>query len=596
MNRKVLRLFFLWVLMLALGVSFVSAQDDELPGPGEGGAVIRANTRGSANLGPLTPVQRRGVDCTDPNTQMWPTLIGLDPATLQYAIGAPVSLATGWEVSEDGLTYTVTMRQDAFWNDGTPVTAEDIYFFWEALQQRDVVGIAGGFIPTADALVAAEVIDDYTIAFTFASRNCEALRQLALVSPLPRQAYGYTRGQDYDWASMVNHPMDTNPAVTSGPFQFQRSEPGTAVYLTANLNYWDPINELYTVPEGFVYVDILDFNVLAERFLSFTLGDVNYVHEPDPSIFNTLLASDEAQTFVAPGRVWHYVSLNLADPDNPQPGLDEDGNVIDQGHHPLFGDVRVRQALQAAMNIDEVINGPLGGNGTAMVAGTIPTAYTIHPRLERRAFDLDAARGLLDEAGWVSSGDPLVNGGDGLRTCQGCMYAEEGTEFSFELMNPGGVRNDVSIVLQAQFAQIGVDVEVAQLDFNTLLTNMGVQTYDAAIIGWRGSLPFEADQRGIFGSAADVPSADNAGSNRGSYYSEEFEELGLFIAEGEGCVEEERIAAAQRIQEIFWEEQPYLWLYALNDLYAAAPNVAGFAPYPSQGAWNLDAWNVSLNQ
>lgn len=586
-------------MLFVLVVGLTTAQDDQLPGPGAGGPVIRGNTRGSGNLGALMPLRCNGVDCADPNVLIWPTLIAINPETLEFEPNVPGSLATGWERSEDGLTFTVSLRQDATWNDGTPITAEDVYFAWEAMQNADLIGLSGGLLPAAQALVGAEVIDPYTIAFQFDQPNCDAVRRMASVPPVPAHAYGYTRGADFDWVSMVNHPMDSEPTVTAGPFNFMSVEPGTAVYLTANTDFWDPTNDQYVVPAGFAYIDVPDFNVMAERFLSLQPGDLNYIHEPDPSIFNTLKdAEGTVQVYTAPGRVWHYLALNIADPSNPQPGLDENGNPIDQGKHPLFGDLRVRQAIQYAINVDEIIDGPLGGNGTPMVSSTIPTAYTIHPTLERRTFDLDEARRLLDEAGFESTGDPLVEGGDGLRTCTTCENAAPGTEFSFALLNPGGVRNDVSILVQAQLARLGIAVEVSPLDFNTLYDlNLGAQVYDAAIAGWRGELPFNPDQRSFFGAASDVPSTDNSGSNYTSYYNARLEELGQFMANGEGCDRDEIIAAAHEVQEILWEEQAYVWLYALNDMYAANPGIQGFAPFPSQGAWNLDAWNVvSLTQ
>jgi peptide/nickel transport system substrate-binding protein len=581
------------VLVIALSLSLIVLAQDALPGPGEGGAVVRGNTRGSANLGSLIPIRCSGVDCADPNAVLWPGLIGLDPETLQYGPGPDISntLASGWTVSEDGLTITVNLRDDMTWTDGTPITAEDVYFTWEAMQQGQGVGLSSSYATAAATLVSAEVIDSQTIAFGLETPNCEALRQVALVPPLPSQAFGYTRGAEFDWGSLIGHPFDKAPTVTSGPFVFERVEPGTAVYLSYNPRFVAPDAHVgYTVPNSWVYVDTPDENVMIERFLAFQTGDINFVVEPGGG-FDQILASN-AQSFQAPGRVWHYVALNLADPNNPQNGLDEDGNPIDQGHHPIFGDVRVRQALQHAINIDQIVNGPLAGYATAMVSSTIPTAYTVDPNLKRRAFDYDIARALLDEAGWKSTGEPLVAGGDGLRTCDGCLYAEAGTPFEFELMNVGDIRNDVSVILQDQFAQIGVKVDVVVLDFNTMYdNNMGAQTFDAAVAGWRGSLPFDPDQRSFFGAANDL-FGEGYGFNFPSYYNARFEELGEQVATLPGCDPAERIKIAQEMTAILWEDQPYLWLYARNSLYAAAPNVQGFQPYPDQGTWNIDAWNV----
>jgi peptide/nickel transport system substrate-binding protein len=593
-SKRFVRLVSLCLIAaVALGVGITVIAQDELPGAGEGGAVIRGNQRGSANIGPLIDIRCSGVDCSDVNAVLWPDLIGLDPATLQYAPSPDVSnvLATGWEISEDGLTVTVNLRDDMTWNDGTPITANDVYFTWLAMQQGQNVGLSGSFQEAASVLTGAEVVDDYTIRFSVEVPNCEVMRQVALVPPLPSAAYGFTDAASFDWGSMIDHPFDDAPTVTSGPFNFERVEPGTAIYLSANPGFVAPDAHVgYTVPSAWVYVDTPDETVGIERFLAFQPGDINYVFEPSGG-FDQIINS-EAQSFHASGRTWHYVALNLADPTNPQNGLDEEGNPIDQGHHPIFGDVKVRQALQHAINIDEIIDGPLQGYGTAMNSGVIPTAYTLDPDLQRRPYDLDAARALLDEAGWVSTGDPLVDGGDGLRTCQGCQFAEEGTELAFEMMNVGDIRNDVSVILQDQFADIGVQVDVVVLDFNTMYdNNMGAQTYDTAVAGWRGALPFDPDQRSFFGAENDI-FGEGYGFNFPSYYNAEFEELSEQISTLPGCDTNERIELARQTERILWEDQPYLWLYARNNLYAAAPNVGNFDPLPDQGGWNIDAWNV----
>lgn len=589
---RILTLCIVFVLAFT-ALSVVVAQDAELPGPGEGGIIIRGNTRGSGNLGSLLPIRCSGVDCSDPNALMWPGLIGLDPETQAFLAPLDGNLASGWEqtIENDVTVVTVSLRDDLSWNDGTPMTAKDVYFFWEATQQGEAIGMSSSFGPAAAALVNAEIVDDHTIKFFFENQSCNAINDVASMNPMPAHVFGYEPGAEFDWSVFIDHAYDDAPVVTSGPFNFSGVEPGTAVYMLANQAYEDTV-EGFVRPTGFVYLDTPDENVMLERFAAFQPGDINFVAEPNAG-FDTIINSG-AQYLNAPGPVWHYMAINTADPSNPQNGLDADGNPIDQGKHPLFGDVRVRQALQHAVNIDEIVNGPHNGNATGMIGSTIPTAYTLHPDLERRAYDLEVAGALLDEAGWEATGDPLVEGGNGQRTCTTCETAAEGTPLEFNLLNPGGVRNDVSIIIQDQFADLGVKVNVMPLDFNTLYDdNMGAQTFDAAIAGWRGGVPFDPDQRSFFGAEYDI-FGEGYGFNFGSYYNAEVEALGEAIASGD-CSPEAITANAHRMQEILYEEQPYIWLYALNSIYAAAPNVANFNPYPGFAAaaiWNIDAWAV----
>lgn len=586
--------------MLAALIAPVAAQG------GEGGPVVWGNQRGSGNIDPLIPLRCSGVDCADLNNIMYPGLVAIDVRTSGFApveVGNPYhgnNLATGWEISEDGLEWTFTLRDDLVWNDGTPVTAIDSYFFWAALQNVDPAETSSSYAPARQEVVGAEVVDDYTLKLTFETANCLALNRAAQLPPIPAHAFGFTleNEMDFDWTTLIGSEFDDAPPVTAGAFQFLRLEPGTAIYLEANPSFAIPTNSEAVVPAGLVYLDVPDYNVMAERLIANQPNDVNYMNEPDTAVLPTLWEAEEAgnaTVFSAPGRLWHYVSINLADPANPQPGLDADGNPVDQGHHPILGDVRVRQAMQMAVNIQDIIDGPVNGNGTAMASGTIPTAFTINSELERRPMDLDAARALLDEAGFVPTGDPLVEGGDGLRACSGCEYAEEGTEMILDIVNPGDVRNDVATLLQAQMAPLGIQLNVMPLDFNAMYDdNLGAQVYDLAVAGWRGSLPFNPDQRNFFGAKNDIPSTESAGFNFGSWYNAEFEELSELILTAPGCDQEVIKDAAARVQEIMWEEQPYLWLYAFNSSYVINGQVEeGFEPYSNYGWWNMDSWAVA---
>lgn len=593
------------LLVLAMTLMAISVVTAQVPGPGEGGTLVWGNQRGSANLGPLVPIRCSGVDCADANSLMYPGFLGLEPSTLSFAPAgtgnvSPTVLATGWTPSEDGLTYTFTLKEGLIWNDGTPITAHDIVFTYNAIMNGDQIGLSASYGPARSSITNVVALDDYTLEVTFAAANCLALNRAALLPPLPGHAYGWTpeTNDTFDWASMNGHPFDKAPTVTAGPFNFASAEPGTGVFLTYNPTY--TYNELGYVPLGGVaYIDVPDYNVMLERLLAGQPDDVNFIFEPPGSILATAAANkDKVQVFQAPGTVWHYVAVNLADPTNPQNGRDENGNLIDQGHHPILGDKRVRQALQYAVDIDTILQAAQNGNATPMVSSTIPSAFSIHPTLQRRPYDLDAARKLLDEAGFTSTGDPIVAGGDGLRTCTSCLYAEPGTPMILDIMAVDQPRINAATVLQDSFAQIGIKLEVRQLDFNTMYDgNMGAQTFDLAVAGWRGGVPFNADQRSFFGVEQDIAGGGSSeyGFNFGSFYNAEFEELSEYIFSGavkDGCDIEKIKEAAYKVQELLWEEQPYLFLYAIDAGYIASNAIVGFNPFPAQALWNVHSWYV----
>ena len=105
-----------------------------------------------------------------------------------------------------------------------------------------------------------------------------------------------------------------------------------------------------------------------------------------------------------------FLALNWADPNNPQPAFDEDGNPVEQTPHPLFSDVRVRQAVALGTNTQDMIDTMGTDGGTALVGAVSPVAgWAYNEDLDPYPYDPEAAIALLEEAGWVDSD------GDGVR-------------------------------------------------------------------------------------------------------------------------------------------------------------------------------------
>jgi peptide/nickel transport system substrate-binding protein len=332
-----------------------------------------------------------------------------------------------------------------------------------------------------------------------------------------------------------------------------------------------------------------DATVQVEQFLA---GETSYIRDPSVGRRADVRAREEAgdaQTFSFPGNSWDYLGLNQADPTNPQNALDENGEVVDQGHHPIFGDVAVRQAIAKAIDVDAIIQAAVFGEGARMTSFIIPSSWAYNNELPPIAYDPEAAEAMLEEAGWIDED------GDGVREAHGALYAEDGAPFSFTLYtNEGNTRREaIGTVIQDQLAQVGIQVDFQTIDFNTLLDIMDSQTFDAFILGWRNGYPDDPDVTQLFTSAGDVIAG---GSNNTSYYNADFEALNTqanTATETNSCDPAARAEMYYEMQEIFQQDLPYVPLFAVNGMYAAQANVDGFAPYPSQPFWNLNAWSVA---
>ncbi|MBN2305118.1 MAG: hypothetical protein JXQ72_11605 [Anaerolineae bacterium] len=572
------------VLSLVMPLAVTQAQ-----GPGEGGPVVEGNFSGSVNIGSFNPLRSNDTAAGRiADDLLFPDVIGASPFTQYYARvgeeGVYGGLATDWTVSEDGLTYTVTLRQDAVWSDGTPITALDVKFSFEAIASGAADTPLTGYInyvedgnPTGISEVT--IIDDYTVEFKFETAACTALGLIGY-DVAPAHVFGYDGSPEFDFSIMVDHPMDTDPEVVFGPFEVARFASGEAIGLSP-VESWP---EGVVIPSGYVYRDVPDQTVEVEQFLA---GELNFMDGPSVARRDDLRA--DANTVVAdfPGNAWDFMAFNLADPDNPQPAVDENGDPIDQGHHPIFGDVRVRRALQYAVDVEGILEAAVFGEGTQMAANTIPTSWAADPNLAPIPYDPVKAGEMLDEAGW-----PL--GDNGVRTCQGCMYAEEGTPFAFELItNQGNTRREaIGVIIQDQLYELGIDVDFQAIDFQTLIdTTYGAQTFDAFILGWREGFPSDPDQLQLFSTSSDDPA--NQGSNASSYNNPEMIDLMIKANTVPGCDPQARAEIYYEIQKMMQEDPPYIWLFAQNLMYAARVEVEGFAAEPNLPLWNVHAWQIA---
>ncbi|MBK8031822.1 MAG: hypothetical protein IPK17_20530 [Chloroflexi bacterium] len=159
-----------------------------------------------------------------------------------------------------------------------------------------------------------------------------------------------------------------------------------------------------------------------ERFLT---GQTNLLLDVPFDRRADVRAARDVQIAEMPGGSWDMLLFNLADPTRPRDAYDEDGARRDQGQHPLFGDLRVRRAVQLAINVDEVIESAFHGNATRIAANYPPTSWAFDPDLAPLGYDPTEAERLLDEAGWVDVD------GDGVRNCYHCLYGTEGMDFYF---------------------------------------------------------------------------------------------------------------------------------------------------------------------
>jgi peptide/nickel transport system substrate-binding protein len=564
----------IYVHLLALALLVVLAVP--VAAQGEGGIIIEPNI--GDDVATMNPILANDVNSGRITALLFPQLIGADPETGVFAPNTPQSMSSGLEISEDGMTYTFTIHPDWNWSDGTPITANDWIYAYNAINS----GLTSTPRTVALPLIeSVEAPDDKTLVIHINSPACNALNLLTDIQPLPAHAIEAQINGDFSLIDDMDFNM--SPTVTAGPFKFASFASGNQVAMEADHNY--PYTENgFVNPTGFIYKNVPDTNVALEQFLA---GEVNFFINTPPERYDELRALEavgEIQTFQSSVNEYYWIAFNTANPDNPQNGVDDDGNIVEQDPHPILGDVRVRQALTMALDMDAIIEGAVFGEATRVGSHTTPTSWAHNPDVPLVAYDPEGALALLDEAGWRDED------GDGILEAHGALYAEDGTPLAFNLTVDAGdiVRETAGEIATDQWTRIGVDVDYTPLDFNVAIEQLVGQTFDASLLWWQLAYPFDPDFSFAFNPENDIV---GGGFNFVSYNNPEVSALLEQANNLPGCDTEARKELYGQAQLGLAEGAPYVFMYTPNTLIAAR-GIEGFSPFPNQPFWNVSEWNV----
>lgn len=399
----------------------------------------------SQEVDSLSPFQAVRVITTSLHRWMYDFLTNYDPET-----GETIpALAESWETSEDGLTWTYHIRQDATWTDGEPVTAEDVAWTFNTMMTDPAAAEANGnFVENFETVTAT---DEYTVEIQLSQPQ---VTMLALDVPiLP----------EHIWSGIEDYGAFNNdeefPIVSNGPWILTDYQPNQTITFEPNEDYWRGAPQF----DELVLRTINDADAQVEALRA---GEVDFVQGLTPAQFRSLEGEENIELNQADGKRFQGMTLN--------PGATlQDGTPFGDGH-PALQDPVVREALVRTIDREAIYEVAYGGFGEPN-AGYIPSRYDIyHWEPERpvsEEFDIDAANQLLDDAGYTM-------GDDGIRV------SPDGRPLSFRFNvhadNPQYVQ---AAQMMAEWASdAGMELKVEPVSEVGSLLDDG--TYDILTTGW----------------------------------------------------------------------------------------------------------------
>ena len=416
-------------------------------------------------------------------------------------------LATDWEISEDALTYTFHL-QDATFSDGTPVLASDVAW---SINRARAFEDGWGFLMTAVTDVTAP--DDKTVVVTLSKPHAPLLADLAMYafSVLPQKL---VEAQGDDFFKMP---------VGSGPFSVSSYDPEAQVDLVRNDDYYGPMPKIKNVQIKVITND-------NTRVLALQSGDVDIIENPPGNLTKQIEANKDLQVDEFPSTRVDFIEMN---------GKDEH-----------FADVRVRQAVRAALDLEQVNKLAYDDSGTPATSFMPYKMLYWNDELPAPAVDLDKAKQLMADAGF-----------------------EDGFKTNLITVSGDAAGAAEAVVVKDSLAKIGIDVEIESYELVTAYGKEREGDYGLGERYWTNDI-IDPDEVVTFG--VDV----EAGANSFNTGWSDPEATQLANDARSETDEAKRTEMYKRIQEIVYEQTPYLPVNYPPFRYASGKWVTGFAVSP----------------
>jgi peptide/nickel transport system substrate-binding protein len=450
-------------------------------------------------------------------------------------------LAQSWEIKEDGLVIIFHLKKNVLWHDGHPFSSRDVEFTYKKLIDPNVkTPYSGDF----ERIQSLEVLDDYTIKVTYKEPFAPGLSSWGMPI-IPKHLL--------EKENLNNTKFSRSP-IGTGPYKFKSWKTQEKIELVSNHNYFEKRPYI----DRYIYRIIPDESTIflelqTQGLDSAGLSPLQFIRQTDSEFFKKYYRKFRLHSFG-----YTYLGYNLND--------------------PKFKDKRVRQALNYAVDKQEIIDMVLLGLGKVATGPFMPDSWAYNKEVVPLDFNPQKAGELLREAGWQDSNH------DG-------WIEKRGENFEFTiLVNQGNEeRLKVAQIIQKRLKDIGIKVKIKVLEWSVFLTEfIDKKNFEAVLLGW--SLGRDPDNYDIWHSSKTKEGEFN-------FIGYKNEEVDRLLVEARRIFDQEkRRAYYYRIHSIIYDEQPYMFLYIADILSILHSRFQGVKPAPIGISYNFIDWWVPKGQ
>jgi len=457
-------------------------------------------------------------------------------------------LATSWQVSRDGKSISFVVRHNVHFSDGTPFSIEDVAYTIEQLMDPSLHSPTGDAFRSGEGKITTRILGKDQIIVTFPA-------PIAGVEKL------------FDQVAMMSAHSTQKEKAVLGPYYLAEDKAGYYLLLKRNPNYWKHDSAGRQLP----YIDSVRLDIQQNRdieLLRLLRGEIDLIDSLDAEYYDKLAAQAPKMVFDA------GVSLDAEQmwfnqvPGSPLPAYKK----------AWFASTNFRRAISESINRDDLARVVFRGHARPAVSWLSPAnRFWFNARLTAHPFDPTAAKKMLAQ--------------DGFYLQNGALHDHQGHLVEFSVITNAGnkYRERMATMIQQDLAEIGIRLNVVTLDFASLIERITRSfDYEACLLGFVNNDLDPDSQMTVWLSSGENHIWNPAQKTPATAWEAEIDRL--MRTQASSMDVNKRKQAVDRVQEIAWQQEPFLYLVNKDAMSAVSTDLHNVHPVVlrPQVYWNIE--------
>jgi len=457
-------------------------------------------------------------------------------------------LATSWKLTNAGKTITFKLRENLRFSDGTTFSADDVAYTIQQLMDPALHSPTGDAFRSGEGKVQTQVLPRNRIAVTF---------------PAP------IAGLDklFDQVAIMSAKSPQKELAVLGPYYVAENKAGAYLILKRNPNYWKHDAASRPLP----YIDSIRLDLQQNRdieMLRLVRGEIDFINSLDAEYFDKVMSENPAMAHDAGASLdAEFMWFNQV-PSSPLPSYKK----------AWFTSTNFRRAISEAINREDLARIAFRGRARPGVGPISPAnKFWFNSRLQPHPFDQKSALQRLSLDGFHLQNN-LLRDRDG-----------HAVEFSIITNSGNKYRERMATMIQQDLTAIGIKLNVVTLDFPSLIERMTrTFDYEACLLGLVNNELDPNSQMNVWLSSAENHQWNPSQKTPATAWEAEIDRL--MRAEASSLNPAKRKEFVDKVQQIAWEQEPFIYLVNKNALSAVSPSLHNAHPVVlrPQVYWNID--------